>query len=166
MDLQGSEISRVGSRREISRVCLQYGKISRICQRTKNFAPARCARITHTHPSPRDAREAHTSLERSHVHLNRAGAQLRKSAAKYVPSELHASVIGVALWGERSEPHGNFCTRILHVWAGIRAFDSARKFRMLTWFRAFAPLAAKFRLLLTHALPPGTREDTWSEPIC
>ena len=79
MDLHGSEISRVGSRREISRVCLQYGKISRICQRTKNFAPARCARITHTHPSPRDAREAHTSLERSHVHLNRAGAQLRIS---------------------------------------------------------------------------------------
>ena len=79
MDLHGSEISRVGSRCEISRVCLQDGKISRICQRTKNFTPARCARITHTHPSPRDAREAHTSLERSHVHLNRAGAQLRIS---------------------------------------------------------------------------------------
>ena len=128
----------------------------------------RAARACNTHtPFPQETHgEAHTSLERSHVHLNRAGAQLRKSAAKYVPSELHASVIGVALWGERSEPHGNFCTRILHVWAGIRAFDSARKFRMLTWFRAFAPLAAKFRLLLTHALPPGTREDTWSEPIC
>ena len=40
-------------------------------------------------------------------------------------------VLAVALWGERSEPHGKKCTaiRISHVWAGFRAFDSPRKFR-------------------------------------
>ena len=118
MDLHGSEISRVCSRREISRVCTPGRQnFAHFPTHAKNFAPARCARARGVGGAPAVRKDEEGPV----------GSQVR--------AERVASVIGVALWGERSEPHGKFCTavqaeiRISHVWAVFRAFDSPQKFR-------------------------------------
>ena len=150
MDLHGSEISRVGSRREISRVCLQDRQNFVHLPTHKEFCSgALRAHVTHTHPSPE--RRTARLTRHSSAHASTSTARARSSA------------YGVALWGKRSEPHGKFCTAV-QLKSVFRMFGPyfarltrLRNFAVLTPFRAFASLAAKFRLLLTHERMRATR---------
>ena len=146
MDLHGSEISRVGSRREISRVCLQDGRGRHNFVHLpthKEFCSASGALRAHNTHTPFPERRTARLTRHSSAHASTSTARARSSASRCsrvrspanstsssAAAALAASASASrALWGERSEQHRNFCTRILHVWAGFRAFDSPRKFR-------------------------------------